>query len=72
VFLLDLIIHSVCTFSEGLARIRLYGRYGFIDPTGKEVIPLKYDLPGSFFGDLASVRLNGKVFYFDKAGNRIG
>lgn len=30
-------------FKEGLARVYESGKYGFIDKTGKEVIPLIYD-----------------------------
>jgi hypothetical protein len=36
------------TFSEGLATISLNRKYGFIDPTGKEVMPLIYDVLDSF------------------------
>ena len=34
---------NVDNFSEGLAFVLLNYKYGFIDKTGKEVIPLKYD-----------------------------
>ena len=30
-------------FSEGLARVILNGKWGFIDKSGREVIPCKYD-----------------------------
>ena len=30
-------------FSEGLARVRADGKWGFINRTGKEITPLKYD-----------------------------
>ncbi|MDR1484764.1 MAG: WG repeat-containing protein, partial [Planctomycetaceae bacterium] len=30
-------------FTKGLARVKLGDKYGFIDTTGKEIIPLKYD-----------------------------
>ena len=31
------------TYYEGLAKVELNGKCGFIDKTGKEVIPIKYD-----------------------------
>ena len=45
---------------EGLTRIRLNGKYGFIDKTGREVIPIKYDYVFNFSEGLATVQLNGK------------
>ena len=45
----------VCDFEEGLAAVCLNGKWGFIDKTGKEVIPLKYDFAYGFFGGLAQV-----------------
>ncbi len=46
------------SFSEGLALVKLNGKWGFIDKTGKEVgIPLgKYDNVMSFSEGLAAVR----------------
>ena len=59
----------------------LNGKFGYyIDKTGKEVIPLKYDLKydydnmrdsGDFSEGLASVKLNGKFGYIDKTGKEI-
>jgi hypothetical protein len=34
-------------FSEGLAAVNLNDKSGFIDKTGNEVIPIKYDSAGS-------------------------
>ncbi|MBQ5913894.1 MAG: WG repeat-containing protein, partial [Alistipes sp.] len=47
---------------------------GFIDKTGKEVIPLKYDDASSFSGGKAKVMTKNifgieKEFYIDKNGN---
>ena len=58
-------------FSEGLAFVKLNGKYGFIDKIGKEVIPLKYDATEWFFRGKALVLLNNEWFYIDKLGNRI-
>ena len=43
-------------------------KWGYIDKTGKEVIPVKYD-SGSEFGDgIAFVELKGEVMVIDKMG----
>ena len=60
-------------FSEGFARLcvidesrpnklsNYYGKWGFIDKTGKEVIPFKYDTAGDFSEGLAMVAVrNGR------------
>ncbi|MFM8233627.1 MAG: WG repeat-containing protein [Holophagaceae bacterium] len=36
------------------------GQWGFVDETGKEVIPPKYDEADEFYEGLAKVKLNGK------------
>jgi hypothetical protein len=59
------------TFSEGLAMVS-NKKVGFIDKTGKEVIPLKYDAASRFYEDgLAMVKLNGKVGFIDKTGKGV-
>ncbi|MDR3246597.1 MAG: WG repeat-containing protein, partial [Prevotellaceae bacterium] len=52
-------------FSEGMACVKLNGRYGFFNKTGKE-IPIKYDGAGNFYEGLAAVKLNDKWGYIDK------
>ncbi|MFM8430606.1 MAG: WG repeat-containing protein, partial [Holophagaceae bacterium] len=47
------------------------GQWGFVDETGKEVIPLKYDKAQFFSDGLARVRLDGKWGYIDKQGRNI-
>ena len=64
--------HHAHGFTEGLARVHLYGQgWGFIDKTGKEVIPLKYDDVDYFNEGLAKVKLNGKYGYIDKTGKEV-
>ena len=58
-------------FSEGLARVLLNNKLGFIDKTGKEVIPIKYDDASSFSEGLASVSLNYKYGFIDKTGKEV-
>lgn len=59
-------------FKEGLARVK--GRnqkIGFIDNTGKVVIPLKYDVASDFFDGLAMAAVNDKGGFIDKTGEII-
>ena len=58
-------------FSEGLARVELYGKSGFIDKAGNEVIHLKYVNACNFSEGLAAVKLNDKWGYIDKTGNEV-
>jgi len=46
-----------------LARVKLNGKWGFIDKTGKEIVPPKYDYAWDFQESLARVKLNEKDFY---------
>ena len=55
-------------FSEGFAAVKLNGKYGFIDKTGREVIPCKYDYTFKFSEGFAAVELNGKYGFIDKKG----
>ena len=54
--------------SEDLAVLEVNGLYGFIDKTGTEVIPLKYDKASNFLDGLAEVSLNGKWGFVDRTG----
>lgn len=47
------------------------GKWGFIENTGKEIIPLKYDKVSSFSQGKAKVELDGREFYIDKTGKEI-
>ena len=58
-------------FSDGLARVELDGKWGFIDKSGKEVIPCVYDYAWGFSDGLAVVELNGKWGFIDKAGKQL-
>ena len=61
----------VAEYSEGLAWVRLNGKYGFIDKSGTEVIPCKYDYAYFFSEGLAEVKLNGKYGFIDKSGRLV-
>jgi len=56
-------------FSEGLAPVKKDGKWGYIDSTGKEIIPFQYDDAIGFGDGLAPVQLNGKWMVIDREGN---
>ncbi|MCO5248407.1 MAG: WG repeat-containing protein [Chitinophagales bacterium] len=68
-------------FSEGLLRVAIGemkfdgdwygGKWGFVDKTGKEIIPLKYDWVENFKNGKAKVGLNGRELYIDKTGKEV-
>jgi len=59
-------------FSEGMACVKLNGKYGFINKLGQEIVPLKYDfVAGKFNKGMAGVELNGKYVYVNKLGQEI-
>ena len=61
-------------FSKGLAAVKFNGKWGYIDTTGKVVIPLKYDSARDYsrgLKGLAPVKLNGKWGYIDTTGKEV-
>lgn len=58
-------------YSEGLAIIKVDGKVGYADKTGKVVIEPKFDDGGSFSEGLASVRVDDKWGYIDKKGQYV-
>jgi len=58
-------------YDYGFAYFRYYdgGKYGFIDATGKEIVPLIYDYVGDFHDGIAVVGKDGKFGAIDKKGN---
>ncbi|HEU0111402.1 MAG TPA: WG repeat-containing protein, partial [Flavisolibacter sp.] len=56
------------SFSEGLAVVSKKNIYGFVDHTGKEVIPFKYSYAVSFTEGHARIRKNGKWMIIDHSG----
>ena len=47
------------------------GKRGFIDKTGREVIPCKYDIALDFREGLAMVKMSGKYGFIDKTGREV-
>lgn len=58
-------------FKEGLAVVESNRKYGFINKTGKEVIPCKYEYARDFKEGLAQVKLDGKWRLVDKTGREV-
>lgn len=62
-------------FSEGLAYVRVNGKYGFIDTAGNMVIEPQFDDAFSFSEGLASVRVKKQKEslwgYIDKSGKMV-
>ena len=56
---------------EGLQGVRKNGKYGYIDKTGKEVIPLIYDEARGFSSGRAVIKLNDKEGLIDTKGNLV-
>ncbi|ENZ6116086.1 WG repeat-containing protein, partial [Campylobacter coli] len=59
---------SIWDFSEGLAKVKLNGKYGFIDKSGKIIAKPKFDYGEYFSEGLAGVKLNGRWGFMDKNG----
>jgi hypothetical protein len=55
-------------FSEGLAAVRIEGRYGFIDMTGKIVIAPRFQDAGDFTGEYAQIRLDDAAGIINRSG----
>ena len=56
---------------DGLAGVKLNGKWGFINKSGEEVIPLVYEAAANFKGGQAQVTKGGKTFYINKNGEEI-
>lgn len=55
-------------FSEGLAAVRIKGRFGYIDEKGEVVIAPQFDLAGSFYHGLAEVVVENKAGVINHEG----
>ncbi|MFB2967844.1 WG repeat-containing protein [Aerosakkonema sp. BLCC-F183] len=60
----------VSNFSDGLARVKIDGKYGYIDKYGDVVIKPQFDEADDFYEGLAVVWISGQNSgYIDKTGN---
>ena len=60
-------------FCEGLAVVKKSDKYGYIDKTGREVIPCQYDYAEQFYEGRAKVLVMKPfdIFYIDKTGREV-
>jgi len=58
-------------FSEDLAAVRIDGRYGYIDRTGRLAIEPRFEASGPFTGGYAEVRLDGASGAIDQSGKLV-
>ena len=63
-------VHYYPEFHEGLCVAHENLKYGFIDHSGKWVIPPTYDRADRFGEGLAAVRILGKVIFINKKGEQ--
>jgi hypothetical protein len=59
------------SFSEGLAVVNQFGRWGYVDKTGKLVIPARFRGAHNFSNGLALVIVGDRVGYIDKTGKYV-
>ena len=64
-------INDTSKFSDGLARVEKDGQYGFIDTTGKLVVPYGWDFAFSFSDGLACVEKDDKRGFIDTTGKLV-
>src|ERR1700722_5416501 len=58
-------------FREGLCAVRVDDHWGYIDKTGRLVIPAQYDEAGAFSEGLAFVRKSRQCGYVDRTGKLV-
>jgi hypothetical protein len=58
-------------FSEGLVSVEQNGKVGFIDRTGRQVIPPRYVNAQRFSEGLAAVMIKDKYGYIDRSGKMV-
>lgn len=65
--IIDFIFDDAYSFSEGLAPVVIDSKLGYIDKTGKMVIPAKYDYdsPYNYSEGLIPVIIDGKIGYIN-------
>lgn len=57
--------------SEGMIAMKVNGRYGYLDSTGRQVITPKYDYAGTFANGAAIVAVDDKYGLINKTGKEI-
>ena len=62
---------GIADFCNGFALVEKDGKRGFVDQTGKEVIPCVYEGSWNFHEGLAAVKKDGKWGCIDKTGKEV-
>jgi hypothetical protein len=52
-------------------RTKVKGLWGFIDQSGKMIIPAQFEFVDDFYEDWAAVKLVGRAFYVDRVGRTV-
>lgn len=63
--------HNFGSFSEGLAKVEIGGKWGFIDMTGRIVIKPAYDVVNEFSEDVAVAVIGKDILLIDRNGRKI-
>ena len=62
---------NVYSFSEGLAKVILNGKYGMVNNLGTVIVPCEYDVVKKINGNLIVVKSNEKFGFFNTIGKQI-
>ena len=64
-------ISSTSIFIEGKRRVSSFGKWGFIDTAGNEIVPCEYDNVQNFSEGRAAVEIKGKWGFIDEMGKLV-
>jgi hypothetical protein len=62
---------EVGAFSEYLAGVKKDGKAGYIDTTGKWIIPNKFDVGSPFYNGVAIVKDGNEYYQINKKGDKL-
>lgn len=62
---------NVWDYKDGLVAVLKDGKWGYIDTSGRIIVPLQYESPSQFTHGYVDVKQNGKVGLIDKTGKVI-
>lgn len=58
-------------YADGLINVGKAGKWGYLDKTGKIVIPFQYDMASAFYNGVALVKKGNDWEYINKAGKKL-
>ncbi|MCU0443586.1 MAG: WG repeat-containing protein [Microscillaceae bacterium] len=62
---------SQAQYIDGIAQVSKSGKFGCIDQSGKEIVPIQYDDITPFVGEVAKIKLNNKYGFVNKEGKEV-